>query len=361
VYTRTDGISAPFKTSKHAVSNMNDRNFLILLSYGLDVIRMLSMKFNLAHLLRARPVILAWLLGAGMAAVPARGAVSLKPSAESVECQLDGQPLWAFSFATNQAKPCFHPLRVTGSESLTHFRPSDHKWHYGLWFSWKYINKVNYWEEDKTGHSEGTTMWDAPKITTHKDGSAEINMTLRYVSPSNETMMTEKREIHVSAPHADGGVTIDWEARFTAGNTALLLDRTPMPGEEKGAVNGGYAGFSMRAAQSPAVCEFVTIEGPVTKFVSDRARPSSKAAACNVSQNNRTDGVAILSHTSNAGGDSPWYMVNSKGMHWFSPVLLAPAPKKVKPHETFTWKFRVITRAGAWTPEALSEAAKDYR
>jgi hypothetical protein len=54
-------------------------------------------------------------------------------------------------------------------------------------------------------------------------------------------------------------------------------------------------------------------------------------------------------------------MVNSKSMHWFSPVLLAPAPKKVKAHETFTWKFRIITRTGSWTPEMLTKAVKGYR
>jgi len=319
------------------------------------------MKCDFDPLALGRPAILAFVLAALIGALPATAAVSVKQSADSVECDLDGQTLWQFSFATNQAKPCFHPLAVTGSEPLTHFRPADHKWHYGLWFSWKYINHVNYWEEDKSGHSEGTTKWETPKITTRKDGAAEIKMTLHYVSPSNVTMMTEQRDIRVSAPGHDGGVAIDWTGKFTAGDEPLVLDRTPMPGEEHGQVNGGYAGFSLRAAQSPATCEFVTIEGPVTKFESDRARPSSKAAACNVTQKGRTDGVAILSHTSNTGGDSPWYMVNSKSMHWFSPVLLAPAPKKVKPHESFTWKFRVITRAGAWTPKGLGEAAEKYR
>ena len=286
--------------------------------------------------------------------------MSVRQTEDSVQCDLDGETLWRFSFATNQAKPCFHPLAVSGSEPLTHFRPADHRWHYGLWFSWKYINHVNYWEEDKSGRSEGTTKWETPKIKPEKDGSAKISMVLSYISPSNVTMMAEQRDIRVSAPGRDGAVTIDWTGKFTAGDVPLVLDRTAMPGEENGQVNGGYAGFSLRAAQSPATCEFITIEGPVTKFESDRARPNSKAAACNVTQKGRTDGVAIFSHTSNTGGDSPWYMVNSKSMHWFSPVLLAPAPKKVKPHETFTWKFRVMTRAEAWTPEMLKEKAADY-
>jgi hypothetical protein len=96
------------------------------------------------------------------------------------------------------------------------------------------------------------------------------------------------------------------------------------------------------------------------KFESDRARPNSKAAACNLTQEGRTNGVAIFSHVSNTGGDSPWYMINSKSMRWFSPALLAPAARKVKPNETFTWKFRVITQADAWTPATLREQSESY-
>ena len=173
--------------------------------------------------------------------------------------------------------------------------------------------------------------------------------------------MTEEREMVVSAPRPDGGVTIDWKGKFTAADVPLVLDRTPMPGEEHGAVNGGYAGFSLRAAQAPATCEFLTLEGPVTKYETNRARPNSKAAACNVTQGGRTDGVAILSAVSNTGGDSPWYMINSPGMRWFSPALLVPAPKKVKPRETFTWRFRVITKAGEWTAEGLRAASEAYK
>jgi hypothetical protein len=182
-------------------------------------------------------------------------------------------------------------------------------------------------------------------------------MTLRYLSPSNTVWLTEQREITVSAPASGGAVTINWKGQFTVNEAPLLLDRTHMPGEPGGAVNGGYAGFSLRAAQAPAQCQFLTLEGPIEKFESDRARPNSKAAACNITQNGRTDGVAIFSRDSNTGGDSPWYIINSAAMHWFSPALLAPAPKSLKPRESFTWQFRVLTKAGAWTPELLRTAS----
>jgi hypothetical protein len=287
--------------------------------------------------------------------------ISWQRGSDSLALQAGKETIWQFNFATNQGKPFFHPLRVTGGHSLTALKPSDHPWHYGLWFSWKYINGVNYWEEDKkTGRAQGLTIWDKPEISTHPDGSAQIKMTLRYLSVSNAVLMTEQRLIEISATQADGGVTIDWKGQFTVNDQPLLLDRTHMPGEPNGAVNGGYAGFSLRAAQSPAQCQFVTIEGPVEKFESDRARPNSTAAACNITQNGRTDGVAILSYSSNLGGDSPWYIINSAAMHWFSPALLAPAPKNLKPHQHFTWQFRVMTTASAWTPEQLRAESLRY-
>ena len=262
------------------------------------------MRSNLPRPLPRRPVIFGALTGLLFATLSTR-AVSWQRQGDSLALQMEGQTIWQFNFATNQGKPFFHPLRLAGGEPLTTLKPADHVWHYGLWFSWKYINGINYWEEDKAGHAQGPTRWDPPEIITDADGSAKIKLTLRYLSLSNTVVMDEQRQIQVSAPRGDGGVTIDWQGRFTAGDEPLLLDRTHMPGEDHGAVNGGYAGFSLRAAQAPAQCHFVTSEGPIEKYESDRARPNSKAAACNITQDGRTDGVAILSHPSNTGAIRP--------------------------------------------------------
>jgi hypothetical protein len=322
------------------------------------MVRLPVMKSILLRMGRLRPVILATgvLTFAAQAAPPI---IWERTEGESLAYKKGDEILWQFNFGTNTQKPYFHPLRVAGGESLTASRPTDHRWHYGLWFSWKYINGVNYWEEDKDGRAQGNTTWDAPVIKTRDDGAAEIQITLRYVSPTNGVMMIEQREIKISSPREKGEVTIDWTGEFEA-MKELVLDRTPMPGEPHGAVNGGYAGLAFRGPSDPVPCAFITAEGSVEKFASDRARPNSKAAACNLTQGGRTNGVAIFSHVSNTGGDSPWYMINSKVMRWFSPSLLAPAPKKVKPHEKFTWKFRVTTQAEAWTPAKLREQSEKY-
>src|SRR6478736_747657 len=78
---------------------------------------------------------------------------------------------WRFSFDPKKGKTYFDPVAVGGT-ALTNFKPEDHPWHYGLWFSWKYINQANYWEENRqTGKAEGATRWNPPVIETKPDGS----------------------------------------------------------------------------------------------------------------------------------------------------------------------------------------------
>src|SRR5262245_6468807 len=44
--------------------------------------------------------------------------------------------IWQLTFDPNKGKPFFHPVAVAGGPALTNFKPEDHPWHYGLWFSW---------------------------------------------------------------------------------------------------------------------------------------------------------------------------------------------------------------------------------
>jgi hypothetical protein len=191
--------------------------------------------------------------------------------------------------------------------------------------------RVNYWEENSAGNAQGKTRWDPPTIETQTDGRATIRLKLSYLNPSGETDMTELRELQVSAPAADGGFSIDWLARFTAGDKDLVLDRTPMPGEPGGAVNGGYAGLSARMVPLPVTMSVVTTAGPVERFVSNRARPNAAAVACNFTDGSRdVGGLAFFSDPANTGGDAPWYIIDSQQMPFICQALLAPKPRSVR-------------------------------
>lgn len=267
-------------------------------------------------------------------------------------------PVWQFSFDPAKGKPFFHPITVDGGPSLTNFRPTDHPWHYALWFSWKYINGANFWEEDRdTGKSVGKTSWSTPVIATRADGSATIELNLRYANPSGRVDLTEARTIAVSAPDASGGYTIDWSAEFTAGPEGAVLDRTPMPNEPHGAVNGGYAGLSMRLAAAPLTIAMTTAEGPVTEFAHNRARPNSAAVACSFSDGGKPVGaIAILSDPANLGEKAPWYLINSDEFRFANAAVLAPEMRRLPPGGTWKLRYRITVQKAPWTPEALRAA-----
>lgn len=273
----------------------------------------------------------------------------------SVGWRVGTKLLWRFSFDPKKGKTFFHPLTIGNDFSFTNFKPEDHPWHYGLWFSWKYINRVNYWEEDrKTGHAEGATTWTTPKIKTKPDGGATIRFSVAYTNPSNRVDMTESRVLKISPSTPDGGYTIDWSAEFKAGNAGAILDRTPMPGEPGGQVNGGYAGLGLRMASAPVTMSVVTTTEPVSRFESDRARPNAPAVGCNFSDGtNQLGGIGIFSDPKNAGENATWYLINSDKMRFACPSILAPKILTLKPGQKFNLHYRITVRKQPWTPEAL--------
>jgi hypothetical protein len=275
-----------------------------------------------------------------------------------------GRTVWRFNFDPQFAKTFFHPLSAGGGASLTESQPADHRWHYGLWFSWKYINKANYWEENReTGRSEGATRWSPPRIETHADGSATISLDLTYTHPSGRVDLTEKRSLAVSAPDASGTYAIDWDSEFTAGAEGAVLGRTPMLGEPDGRVNGGYAGLGLRLRGRPAVYSVVSTEGAVERFESNRARPDAPALGLNLTDPDAfAGGIAVLSARGNMpSGSSPWYLVNSDTMHWANPAVLAPAEKQLAAGEKWRLRYRIIVRRDAWTPPDLRAALQAWK
>jgi hypothetical protein len=173
--------------------------------------------------------------------------------------------------------------------------------------------------------------------------------------------MTELREMQVSAPAADGGFSIDWVARFTVGDQDLVLDRTPMPGEPGGAVNGGYAGLSARMVPLPATMSVVTTAGPVKRFVSNRARPTAAAVACNFSDGSQDIGsLAFFSDPANTDGDAPWYIIDSGQMPFICQALLAPKPRSVPAHGEFSLQYRIRVSPTACTQAGLEAGQKEW-
>ena len=263
--------------------------------------------------------------------------------------------LWQLNFGPEQPKPHFHPVALPDGRVVTWNRPPDHVWHHGLWFSWKFINGLNYWEPDgKTGKPQGATEWSGAECTTRPDQTARIEMNLTYRPQEGQAVMTEKRAIDVSAPDEQGSYHFDWTCTFTAGDKDVMLDRTPLEGEPGGQSWGGYAGLSLRLAKELAERGAATDEGPVEFNRQSRYRGRSLALDYHGLIDGQPLGVAICDHPGNVNSPTPWYVIRAQPMSYFSPAMICYGPHTLKAGQSFTLRYRVIVHPERWDAGRLN-------
>jgi hypothetical protein len=255
---------------------------------------------------------------------------------------MDGdRVVWQFNYAKGEGKPYFHPLSIAGSEPLTDQRPADHPWHHGLWFSWKTINGLAYWDEDrKTGKSPGETELVQVQATPGGDHSAGFELSLAYHPPGKPAVLTEKRVVAVGAPDADGSYRLDWTSTFTATETDVLLGRTPILGEPKGVAHGGYAGLSLRLAPGLRGWQFTDSQGPIK----DRWKQARWMSFAGTTKAGKPAAIVVFDHPQNMRHPTPWYLIG--GMPYFSPAVLYLKPYTLPAHERLTLKYRILVQAG---------------
>jgi len=277
------------------------------------------------------------------------GAAEPKPSYDwrqtdsSLVLLNNGRVVWQFNFDKKQPRPYFHPVCLTDGTELTWHRPPDHPWHYGLWFSWKYINGLNYWEEDrKTGLPEGRTEINSIEAKPHDDYSAQIAMQLNYHPPGQPAVLTESCQINISKPDKDGRYHIDWISRFTAGAADVLLDRTPILGEQGGQSWGGYAGLSVRIAKDTS--DWYLLDSEEQKDLEGHGKKARWMNFGGRAAGSKDFSIAIFDHPDNPRYPSPGFVIMDLKVPfgYFSPALLFNKPYTLPAGKSFSLKYRIL-------------------
>lgn len=283
---------------------------------------------------------------------------------ESLALLQGGKPVWQFNFGTNHAtKPFFHPVALPGGAALTSQSPPDHRWHYGLWFSWKYLNRLNYWEQDRQGVSAGLTEWRTPRAELRPDHSARLEMDLVYRPHlAQDPVLTEKRTVVISRPAPDGSYAFDWKMVFTAGAAAVKLDRTPPARQGTEMIPGGYAGLSIRLTQDLRDAQ---VEATAEKGAKKNNRHGYAATASDFNGRLGTGeaGVAILDHPANPRAPTRWYAITDPAVpFWYlNAAWLQLEPFELPAGGSFTLRYRVIVHPDRWTPARLEAEQARYR
>lgn len=276
-----------------------------------------------------------------------------------VALQHDERIVWAFNYGPEVTKPYFHPITLTDNTVITRFQPKskEHPWHKGLWFSFKYINGVNYWEENKkTWGIGGLTKVVDIDVKTKKDDSATISLTLAYTEQSGKEMVIEKRKLYMSSPDTQDNFHIDWHSTFTA-QQDVELGRTPLPNEVGGKSFGGYAGYSFRVAEHLRD-EWLYL----TSEQQDKQQLKTNKQIHRTQQNwiysgGKQGGIVLFDHPENGEGKTHWYV---GGQHYFSPAFLHQANKTYKQNDSWQLQYRAKVFNKPSNSAVLNRAYVDF-
>ncbi len=258
----------------------------------------------------------------------------------------DDRTIWQLNFNEKEDKPYFHPIALTDGTVLTELRPADHIWHRGLWWSWKAINGLNYWEEDKeTFLAKGRNQITKVKVKAHPDKSADAEIHISYHPPDKPAVLLEQRLLKISPPDEKGIYYIDWKSTFTAKDKDVFLDRTPILGQPNGVAWGGYAGLSIRLADNAKNRK--AIDSAHRQFPDEFNNAKARWLDYTVeAAPGKEAGIAVLDHPSNPRHPTPWYIILGQGMKYFSPAFLFYEPYTLEANDTLTFKYRILIHPG---------------
>ncbi len=275
--------------------------------------------------------------------------------------------VWQFNFK-RIGKPYFHPVNTIDGNTLTWLSPPDHPWHYALWFSWKYINHLNYWEEDrKTHRAEGITELTAKNFTLNDDLSAKIDLRLSYHPSNAEPVLTEERSIYVSAPDSEGNFNIDWQSVFTAGKEDAVLERTPVEGQPGGRRWGGYATLSLRF-NSKTFKNVNLLNNNGLRNLDIHTKPTAWVDISGTARKDSTEtgGITVFDNPQNPRHPCPGYVINSRlgdsdlFFIYTNPGFLYNSGYTVKAGKSLKLRYRIYVHKAIGELQSLNRLYEQY-
>lgn len=265
-------------------------------------------------------------------------------STGAVTMQVGGKTCWTYVPQSKEGKPYFHPLAIPGTDDVfTSFRPPDHNWHLGFWFSWKLINGVNFWEPD----TNAATRVLSQKVTPSDDKTFLTEAVLSYLAKGKE-LVHEKRTVRVTT-QPNGNYTLAWDSTFTAQDVEAVFSTTPAKKDKEGKrwATGGYAGLMLRFADSPGFSyTFANAEGQADVMTcgetSERVEVVATAQASGAKAK-----ITVLDHPENPRHPTPWFArysaVDHKGRGYYlvGPSMIFHEPLTLAPGASARFRYTV--------------------
>jgi hypothetical protein len=279
-----------------------------------------------------------------------------------------GRVLARYDHSNSKNHPYFSEVRPVNHDGvLTATAPWDHRWHHGLWWSWKFLNDVLYWE-DHEGYGGNRIGLGRSNVTSHEVESDGEHIVVRNdlswsANATGDVVLTEDRRMTLGVV-SDSVWFLDWDLRWTAQHE-VVLDTTPYPEHWW----GGYGGLNYRAARSMAADETIQADGSRTGRTAVHAEPMRWAALSGKVDGSGTDepnepafgGMAIVPHPENPWLPTPAYVFSAEEEFGF----LAAAPlmhsqRTLRHGEELRLRYRTVIFGTRLDSEQLDELSARY-
>lgn len=261
----------------------------------------------------------------------------------------DDQPLWRYVYG-GKPKPFFHPLRTPAGFCLSLFEPHDHVWHRGLWFTIKFINGENFWEENGDYGTQRSLL--PPTLAHVGDGAIVITHDQHWERPHGAGAVFVEKRIITHRPLDDKSYALDWDIHLTA-LADLFLDRTPFT------TWGGYGGLTLRGNRNWQQSRILFSD----ETLSDRptGHPALWADLSGLFDGGLRceGGIALFDAPGNVRHPSPWYGATGAG-HYLNAAFLFHEPLRIAAGDSLRLRYRALIHDGLWDAPRLQSAYDDY-
>ncbi len=258
-------------------------------------------------------------------------------------------PRWRYVYG-GKPKPFFHPLCTPSGHCLTLFEPHDHVWHRGLWFTIKFVNGENFWEENAPF---GTQVTPTPPTISHDAGTIAVASALRWERPHGAGAVFAEHRRFVYFPLASDAYALDFETVLTA-QADLRLDRTPYNGSW-----GGYGGLTFRGNRNWQQPRLRFSDGTTSdRPLGTTARWADLSGVLDGGQD-ASGGIALFDHPDNPRAPTPWYGGTGPG-HYLNAAFLFHDPLDLAAGDTLHFRYRVIVHDEIWEHDRLSGEYAKY-
>lgn len=247
-------------------------------------------------------------------------------------------------------------MRTPAGHTLTRNAPEDHPWHHGLWFTIKFVNEENFWEEyDAYGvlrhDDEPTVIEDGDAVT--------VAGALTWTRPDRETVALREDRRWTYRPLDDDAYALDFETALVA-PTAVVYDRTEFT------TWGGYGGLALRGAGDWHDTRLLLDDGE------ERERAlGERSAWCALDglagDSDAPVGIAVLSAPASPRHPVPWYASTRAATYgdegwsnFLNAAFLWDGPLTVAAEEPLSFAYRVIVHDGAWDRDRVVTAHDDF-